>query len=586
MNSQIDPLIGEEVDGYLIEQLLGKGGMARVYRGQDVRLRRFVAIKVIEPKARTKPEYTSRFEREARAVAQLQHPHIVSVYRFGEYDGLYYMAMQYIDGSDLGWVLRDFAREGDLMQHEDVLRVVSQVGGALDYAHSRGVIHRDVKPSNVMLNRDGEAILTDFGLALVRAEGTRGEIFGTPQYIAPEQAVNSAGVVPESDQYALGVILYEMLTGGIPFDGKSPMDIAMAHMSEPIPSPLDRNPDLNPAFVPILERVLQKDPADRYPSCTALAADVERVIHAQEQLPSTLSRISMLGVSEQVQQFRAQHPLPELMPAAPVVESTPTDAARTKEVVTPATVLSRRPPNQRRLWIYVAFACCIVAIAGVVAVLALLASSRSLSSNTPTAAVAVITPNFSLETPSLEQSQTDANTISPDVPTALPTAYYLVTPYTILSVPTLSFPTVVPVVATAVPIATVTMFASATPVTVVPTSTPVVYTLTIATHREDSLFVMNSSQSEFPLAPLRVGDDSNAINGSDWGIERLGSGACVAAWKDSGNPKSPDLDCDPIGTRITRSGKDRFWKSSFNVYYNDVQVGTCRGDNCTITIRP
>jgi eukaryotic-like serine/threonine-protein kinase len=376
MSSQLDPLIGHEIDGYLIEKLLGKGGMARVYRGQEMRLGRYVAIKVIEPQARTNPEYTARFQKEARAVAQLQHPHVVSIYRFGEINGLFYMVMQFIDGTDLGWILKDFAHDNELMQHEDVLRITSHIGSALDHAHSKGVIHRDVKPSNVMLDKEGRAILTDFGLALVQTEGTRGEIFGTPHYIAPEQAVTSAGVVPQSDQYSLGVVLYEMLTGGLPYDGTSPMDVAMAHMSEPLPSPLERNPDLHPAFVSVLERVLQKEPSDRYPTCAALVADLERAIRQQVELPSTLSRVSMLGVSEQVKEFRSAHPLPP--PPAVLVAPTPPapqqpSAAQTRRV-SPATVI-RRPTNQRQMWTFVAIASIIVALVGIIAVLALIGAN-------------------------------------------------------------------------------------------------------------------------------------------------------------------------------------------------------------------
>jgi serine/threonine protein kinase len=137
--SQFDPLIGREIDGYLIERLLGKGGMARVYRAQDVRLGRYAAIKVIVPEARSAEDYIRRFEKEARAVAQLQHPHIVSIYRFGEVGGLLYMAMQYIDGTDLGWVLLDYAQDNQLMSHDEILHVVTQIASALDYAHSKGV---------------------------------------------------------------------------------------------------------------------------------------------------------------------------------------------------------------------------------------------------------------------------------------------------------------------------------------------------------------------------------------------------------------------------------------------------------------
>jgi serine/threonine protein kinase len=274
-DSTQDPFMGLQIDEFYIDKRLGNGNMARVYRGYIAETQRHVAIKVIEPDVRADPEYTKRFQKEARAIAQLEHPHIVQFYRYGEFGDVCYMAMEYIDGMDLAWLLQDYRAEHKFMRNSDILRIISQIGSALDYAHSQGIIHRDVKPSNVMLNRNGDAILTDFGLALLQAEGTRGEIFGTPYYIAPEQAINSAGAVPQSDLYSLGVALYEMLTGAVPFDMGSPMDTAIAHMSELPPSPLERNPDLNPAFVPVLERVLLKDPLDRYQS----GAEFARALH-------------------------------------------------------------------------------------------------------------------------------------------------------------------------------------------------------------------------------------------------------------------------------------------------------------------
>src|SRR5688572_16804199 len=140
MDTEMDPLLGREIDGYQIEKLLGQGGQARVYRAQDVRLGRYAAFKVIEPSARANPENARRFEKEARAVAQLQHPHVVSIYRFGDVDGLFYMAMQYIEGADLSWALSDYAISGKLMPQEDVLRIIKQIANALDFAHSQGVI--------------------------------------------------------------------------------------------------------------------------------------------------------------------------------------------------------------------------------------------------------------------------------------------------------------------------------------------------------------------------------------------------------------------------------------------------------------
>ena len=233
-----DPLIGKQLDEYRLDELLGQGGMARVYRALDVRLDRWVAIKVIDASFRDDADYMSRFEREAKAIAQLEHPHIVSLYRYGEVDGVLYMAMRYIEGSALNTLLKSYRQEDKLIPVAEAHRVINQVCQALDYAHGRGVIHRDIKPANIMLDKQGNAFLADFGLALISDVGTRGEIFGTPHYIAPEQAMSSASAVPQSDFYAIGVILYEMFTGELPFEADSALDIAMLHMTEPPPPPL------------------------------------------------------------------------------------------------------------------------------------------------------------------------------------------------------------------------------------------------------------------------------------------------------------------------------------------------------------
>ncbi|MEJ2560140.1 MAG: serine/threonine-protein kinase [Anaerolineae bacterium] len=160
-----DDLLGKQLDEYHLDALLGQGGMARVYRGLDVHLKRWAAIKVIDARFRADSEYMKRFEREAQAIAQLEHPHIVRLYRYGEANGLLYMAMQYIEGADLDTVLATYREDGELIPPEDASRIAREVCLALDYAHSKGVVHRDVKPSNIMLDKEGNTILTDFGLA-------------------------------------------------------------------------------------------------------------------------------------------------------------------------------------------------------------------------------------------------------------------------------------------------------------------------------------------------------------------------------------------------------------------------------------
>ncbi len=264
-----DPLIGKKLGDYIIQELLGKGGMARVYKGYDERLQRYAAVKVIDSELATanQLEYRMRFEREARAIAKLdQHPNIVKVYQFGEYESVYFMAMAFIEGKDLRQVLREYNERGLRMPHAEVLSVVEGIGDALDYAHQLGVIHRDVKPSNIMITPHKQAVLTDFGLVLSASDGTLGDTFGSAHYIAPEQAVSSKNAVPQSDLYALGICAYEMLTGRVPFDDPSAMSVALKHLHDMPPSPLSFAPDLPKAVEPVLFKALDKDPERRYAS--------------------------------------------------------------------------------------------------------------------------------------------------------------------------------------------------------------------------------------------------------------------------------------------------------------------------------
>jgi len=292
MSNPTDPYIGRDLDGYKILEMLGRGGMARVYRALDLKLKRFAAVKIIDPEVRDPKKYQLRFDREARAIAKLKHTHIVSIYRFNEVAGVYYMAMEYVDGADLRWVLKDYRREDETMDWRTIAQIIRQIGSALDYAHENGVIHRDIKPSNIMIARDGNAILTDFGLVLMASEGTIGEIFGSPHYIAPEQAVNSANASNQTDLYSLGV-LYEMLTGDVPYNEGSAMEIAMSHMSAKLPDPLLRNPDLPRAFKPVIEKALAKETKDRYQTGKEMSNALDdAVLKALKEKPISTDTIS------------------------------------------------------------------------------------------------------------------------------------------------------------------------------------------------------------------------------------------------------------------------------------------------------
>lgn len=275
MTSALDPLIGARLGSYQIIEAIGAGGMARIYKGVHTELNRFAAIKVVNWGLQEDPEFTERFRREAQAIASLRHPNIVQIFDFGKYEHGYFMAMEFIDGGDLAYLLRRYRRDHALLPQSQVIQIIHDIAAALDYAHKHGVIHRDVKPSNIMVNQEGQSILTDFGLVMLQtrqSQVTMGSIFGTPHYIAPEQAISSAAAVPASDIYSLGVILYEVTTGQLPFDDESPLSVALKHVSELPTPPTQINPDLSPEIEEIILKALSKQPVDRFSTATELAA--------------------------------------------------------------------------------------------------------------------------------------------------------------------------------------------------------------------------------------------------------------------------------------------------------------------------
>ncbi|MDZ4768721.1 MAG: protein kinase [Chloroflexota bacterium] len=285
-----DNLIGKKLGDYVIQELLGRGGMAHVYRGLDNNLQRFAAVKVIDSRLLTKgheEEYRARFRREARAIAKLTQPNIVGVYQFGEFGPLYYMAMEFIEGQDLHFILKMKASTNERVSKTQIVRVIHDIGAALDYAHSSGVIHRDVKPSNIMIRPDDRAILTDFGLALDVPEGTGGNTFGSAHYIAPEQAISSRNAVPQSDLYSLGVVLYQMMTGKVPFDDSSAMSVALKHLSDAPPPPRQVDPTITPAVEKVILKALEKEPSKRYKSGAAFSEALQDAMGFTETLGGT-----------------------------------------------------------------------------------------------------------------------------------------------------------------------------------------------------------------------------------------------------------------------------------------------------------
>lgn len=265
-----DSLIGRQLGDYRLTSKLAAGGMARIYKGMDYKLQRQAAVKVLEKeKSEDDSTLTMRFQREARAVAALEHDNIITIFQFGEEDDVYFLAMKLVKGRDLAAELARLRRNKKKMEVTRALHIMEQVASALDYAHAAGIIHRDIKPSNILLDKDDKAILTDFGLVLrASSETTLGTAFGTPRYIAPEQAISSNKAAPQSDIYALAVILYEILTGETPFNGDSPMQIALSQISEIPPPPRSLNPEIPVAAEQQILKALEKDPLKRHQTAT------------------------------------------------------------------------------------------------------------------------------------------------------------------------------------------------------------------------------------------------------------------------------------------------------------------------------
>jgi serine/threonine-protein kinase len=270
-----DTLIGSYLGEYKLESLLGQGGMARVYRGLDSQAKRIAAVKIIDASFQDDLDYRARFEREALAISRLHHPNIVKLYRYGEINNVIYIAMQYVAGADLASVMDTCHADGNWLNLADLCQLTRQLACALDYAHEHGVIHRDIKPSNVLVSKEGQAVLSDFGLALLTEVGTRGEVFGTPYYISPEQAISSAGAVPQSDQYSLAIIVYQMLTGIVPFNAGNPMDTAILHITQPPDAPSKLRPALPAELDAVILKALEKKPEERFANCLEMAAALE-----------------------------------------------------------------------------------------------------------------------------------------------------------------------------------------------------------------------------------------------------------------------------------------------------------------------
>lgn len=267
-------LTGRTLGNYEILEEIGRGGMAQVYRAYQPSLNRNVAIKILPPQLALDRQFVDRFVREARAAASLRHPHIVIIHDVGEQDGLYYMVMEYLSGQTLRQLIKN---EGPLPPAR-ATKITEQLATALDYAHRHGFVHRDVKPSNIFVGEGDRVTLTDFGIAKAASEAQQltrtGTLMGTPEYMSPEQA-EGRSVDYRSDLYALGVVLYHMLTGRVPFRRPTPAATLHAVIYEPPPPPRQLNPSIPPAVESVVLKSVAKQPEQRYQKGAELVADLQ-----------------------------------------------------------------------------------------------------------------------------------------------------------------------------------------------------------------------------------------------------------------------------------------------------------------------
>ncbi|MGH3865492.1 MAG: Stk1 family PASTA domain-containing Ser/Thr kinase [Pseudonocardiaceae bacterium] len=274
-------------DRYELGETLGYGGMSEVHRGRDVRLDRDVAVKVLRADLARDPQFQHRFRREAQNAAALNHPAIVAVYDTGEtvsdYGPLPYIVMEFVDGR----TLRDIVKAEGPMAEQRAMETMADVCAALDFSHRNGIIHRDVKPANVMINNDGAVKVMDFGIARALADGQgvtqTAAVVGTAQYLSPEQARGEL-VDARSDVYAAGCVLYELITGDPPFTGDSPVAVAYQHVREDPTPPSQQNPGVSAALDAVVLKAMSKNPANRYQSAAEMRSDLVRVLSGQRQL--------------------------------------------------------------------------------------------------------------------------------------------------------------------------------------------------------------------------------------------------------------------------------------------------------------
>ncbi|MCA9932150.1 MAG: serine/threonine protein kinase, partial [Anaerolineales bacterium] len=343
-----DTLTGKTIGKYKIVTRLGKGGMAEVYKGYQENLDRYVAIKLMHTFLITEEDFLQRFMREAKAMARLRHPNIVRIYDFDVYgENSYYLVMEFINGGTLKEMLDERAASGEGLTLQESIRICTEVADALAYAHRLNMIHRDIKPGNIMLDDSGKAILTDFGIVKLvgdqsMAHTATGALIGTPAYMSPEQALGRPGD-ERVDIYALGVLLFQMVANKLPFEADTPLAVVMKHVNEQPPLPMEFNPDVPLDLQEIILKALAKNPDDRFATAKEMANALRAVnldgpSAAAGFMPATTPSSPTLSSSPQA--TVAHDTTPATTAVSPTISDTGTRTAVSA------------PPKKRSPWLF------------------------------------------------------------------------------------------------------------------------------------------------------------------------------------------------------------------------------------------
>jgi len=475
----MEDLVGRTVGKYRIVARLGRGGMAEVYKAYQPGLNRYVAVKVLHGHLADDEDFIGRFEREATAVARLRHPHIVQVYDFDVEGGLYYMVMEFVEGPTLKAELHERSLKSQIFSLAETSRIISALGSAIDYAHARGMVHRDLKPANVMFTAEGQVVLTDFGIARI-VGATRytmtGAISGTPAYMSPEQGQGERGD-ERSDIYSLGVVLYEMVTGRVPFDADTPFAIIMKHINDPLPLPTAVNPDTPEAVERVILKAMSKSPDDRYQSASELAKALREAVGVTADQTISSMPIATLAPMPRLKEVAVEAGLDRTPTPAPALVTEATAASTAVPAPAKATIAGL-PVLPVGLGAAAALVICLLGLAVIGTRVFTTTELQQGAINATQTALAGTLAAQGMDTPTALPSATPTDTHTP-----APTSTERVVVVTATPIPVTDTPTPLPAIDTPTsvpPTSTPVSTPTPVPATATPTQAPAVSTPTPA----------------------------------------------------------------------------------------------------------